>query len=220
MTGPDSETVHETDRSDGCNCGFDYGGSRASSDRWISGSPVLDVELPGNIQTALGRLLGDSAVETLGDWIAEVRSRTGGGQIKLGDLCHSGTATPHWGEMAGERYHFRCFYDAVVLAALADQPVDIRTESPDGVVITARAAGSEELTVTPDDAVLSFGVDDRVTQQLDADLSAETVYSAVCPFVRAFPHPNAYYRWAESVPAVTITMPLSGATELASALVE
>ncbi|WP_226482083.1 organomercurial lyase [Natrinema amylolyticum] len=188
------------------------------SDRWISDSPVLEAPLPDDVRTALGRLLGEESVETLAEWIAEIRRRTGGGSIAVDDLCHAPGETAHWGEIDGERYHFRCFYDAVLLSALADRPVAIRTESPDGTVIEARAAGTTRLAVTPETAAFSFGVDETVAPP-DSEPSHADVYAAVCPYVRAFPDREAYERWADTVPAATVAMPLAGATELAAALV-
>ena len=191
----------------------------STTDRWLADAPVLEAPLPSDVQTALGRLLGAEPVETLEEWIAAVRRRTGGGPIAVDDLCHAGEETAHWGELDGTRYHFRCFYDAVLLAALAERPVAIRTESPDGTVIEARAAGTADLTVDPETAVLSFGVDDSVEPPSNGEPSHADVYVAVCPYVRAFPDREAYEQWADSVPAATVAIPLAGATELAAALV-
>lgn len=191
-----------------------------ATDRWISQEPVLDAPLPDDLRMKLGLLVGDDSVDTLADWVTEIRQFTGGGAISIDDLCHSTGETDHWGEMDGERYHFLCFYDAVILAAVADRPVDIRTVSPGGTIITAEAAGSSDLRVTPEQAVFSFGVTNGVEPPVDGAPSAADVYAAVCPYVRAFPGPAAYTDWAESAPAATVGMPLQGATTVAAALVE
>lgn len=205
---------------DPCACGSDADAQKRETDptsRWLSDPPVLETPLPADVRTALGRLLGEDSVETLAEWIAAIRRRTGGGSIALADLCHAGGETPHWGDIDGERYYFRCFYDAVLLAALAERPVEIRTESPGGRVIEARAEGPTGLAVSPETAVVSFGVDETVAPE--GEPSHADVYAAVCPFVRAFPDREAYERWAATVPAATVAMPLAGATELAVALV-
>jgi hypothetical protein len=181
---------------------------------------VLEAELPDELRTGLGRLIGDRPIDTFGDWVTEIRQFTGGGCISIEDLCHSSAETDHWGEMDGERYDFRCFYDAVILAAVADEPVDIRTVSPDGTPITATAIGSSDLTVSPEHAVFSFGVADDVEPPADGEPSAADVYAAVCPYVKAFPNPASFETWAEAVPAATVGMPLEGATNVAAALVE
>lgn len=191
-----------------------------SSEPWDPGPDVLEAELPLEIREALGSFLEDKSINTLADWVGEIRRRTGGGSISIDELCHSSTDTEHWGDVDGERYHFLCFYDAVILAAMTDEPVDIRTESPDGTVITAAAVGSDELRVTPEESVFSFGVDPSVLGNEKGDPSLGDVYAAVCPFVRAFPNRSAYKEWRNQVPAATVALPLSGATELAAALVD
>lgn len=189
---------------------------KAITDRWLT-DPVLEAPLPNDIQTTLGRLSGVQSVGTLGEWTAEIRRLTDGGAIGIDELCHSESKTPHWGEMDGERYYFLCFYDAVLLSALAEQPVDILTESPTGAVIQAHATETAALTVTPPEAVVSFGVE-RDAEPPDDALSPADLYAAVCPYVKAFPDRSAYEDWARTVPAETVAMSLSGATDVAAAL--
>ncbi|QRV16915.1 alkylmercury lyase [Haloterrigena salifodinae] len=189
----------------------------SASGRWLGGSQRLETPLPSDVQAGLGRLLGEGPIETLDEWVAEVRRRTNG-SIAVDDLCHADEETAHWGEIGVERYYFRCFYDAVVLSALAERPVAIRTESPDGTKIEVCAEGTSDLTVVPETAAVSFGVDETVSPPSDGDPSHADVYAAVCPFVRAFPERESYDRWANAVPAATVAMPLEGATELAAAL--
>ena len=199
---------------------FDEHTEPPATDRWLREESVLDAALPDDVARLLGRLVGDDPVETLGAWVAEVRHHTGGGSIAVDDLCHTDVDSPHRGELDGETYGFRCFYDAVVLAALADEPVDIRTESPGGVEIDATAAGTDDLRVAPPDAVFSFGIDAAVEPPDDGTPSASDVYEAVCPYVQAFPDAAAYESWAESVEAATVAIPLGGTTAVAAALVE
>lgn len=196
------------------------GGTEPTGPRWLTETPVLEAELPDDVQRLLGRLLAEEPVRTLGDWIDAVRRHTGGGPITVERLCHRSTRTPHWGEVDGVRHHFSCFFDAVILSALLDEPVDVRTESPERAVIVARAVGTDELRVEPETAVFSFGVDEDVAPPGEAGPSDVDVYAAICPHVRAFPHPDAYLRWADAVPAATVAMPLEGATDVAAALVE
>lgn len=211
-----------SDQKCGCCGGNDQRETNAhdTSERWLGDDPVLDAELPGDVQAALGRLVGEDSIESLGGWIAEIRRQTVGGTVGIEDLCHADEETGHWGESDGETYHFRCFYDAVILSVLAETPVDIRTESPDGTVIEARANGTVDLTVTPETAVFSFGVEDSVAPPADGGPSHADVYAAVCPYVKAFPDEGAYEDWAETVSAATVALPLGGATEIAAALVE
>lgn len=184
---------------------------------WEPDGVGLDKPLPPELQSALGQFLGRKSVTTLGEWAEEVRRQTGGGSMDLEVLCHSDESTGHWGEVSGERYHFVCFYDAVIMAAIADEPVDIHTESPDGVVIEAYSLGGTGLSVTPESAVFSFGISTDVVTGEDGP-TLQDGYEAVCPYVKAFPDREAYEEWAETVDATTVAMPLVGATEIARAL--
>jgi len=218
----DVDSTHDEQRIDRETNGGDErrDGPGTADDRWLTGDPVLEAELPDDVAALLGRLVGDDPVETLGDWVGEVRRHTGGGSIDVEELCHADADSPHRGELDGETYGFRCFYDAVILSALVREPVDVRTESPAGAVIEAEAAGTDDLRVTPETAVFSFGVDESVEPPGEDGPSNGDVYSAVCPYVRAFPDAGAYEEWAASAPAATVALPLSGATDVAEALVE
>jgi hypothetical protein len=231
-TGTDDRAVERSDAAAGCSCGD---GAASDFDRHVARlrreySPeliqddgdagVLETALPPGVQTALGRFLGVATVRTLGDWVREVKGRTGGGAIAVGDLCHERRETPHWGELDGERYHFTCFFDAVVLAALADAPVDVRTEAPDGTVIEATVTGDGDVAVEPSDALVSVGIRTDPSVVPDGEPTHEDVYTAVCPVVKAFPSPTAYESWRDGVRAATVGMPLADATALATALAE
>jgi hypothetical protein len=186
--------------------------------RWIEGGDALDAQLPADLRAALGRFVGKESVDTLGEWARDIRRLTGGGSIAVEELCHADGGTAHRGEVGDERYHFRCFYDAVILAALEDRTVEIRTASPGGTVIEARAVGSDELSVTPETAVVSVGIDETAAEQSDGDPTLQEGYAAICPYVNAFPDREAYEQWADEVPAATVALPLAGATDIASAL--
>ena len=190
----------------------------SSTERWQVDDSVLTAELPEKLGSALGRFLGIESVDTLGGWVAAVRYHIDGDSITIDELCATDEETDHWGIVEGEKYYFSCFYDAVILAALVENPVDIRTKSPNGTVIEARAVGTDELTVDPEEAVFSFGIDEDVPPPSADGPRLESGYAAICPYVKAFPNQEAYERWARSVHAETVDMPLAGATELAAAL--
>lgn len=228
--GPSVHLHHMTDYGeDTTNQQSDSGGpsdSAADLDQtahlhwWEGSSSVLEAPLPHELQTALGDFLGRNTVETLGDWSTAIRELTGGGPIEVDTLCHASEETPHWGDIGGERHYFECFYDAVILAALNEQPVDIHTISPQGSEIEARAVGSDSLTVSPRTAVFSFGIDQAVREQPDQEPTITEGYAAICPYVKAFPSAAAYTRWAGSVSATTVALPLEGATEIARGLLD
>jgi alkylmercury lyase len=186
------------------------------TERWLGDTDGLDATLPADVQAALGRFFGTEPVETLGECAARFQEHFGGGAT-VEDLCSTDEETGHRATVGDETHHFRCFYDAVILAALEERPVDIRTESPDGTVIDARALGGEALEVEPVDAVFSFGLDDS---GVEGEPTLEDGYAAICPYVKAFPNREAYQEWANTASAPTVGLPLAGATEFASALID
>uniref|UniRef100_A0A7D5GNV5 Alkylmercury lyase n=2 Tax=Natrinema halophilum TaxID=1699371 RepID=A0A7D5GNV5_9EURY len=194
-------------------------GSTAPGDRWLGDSSPTEAPLPGDVRTAMERFFGDASITTLEDWTGELRRRTGGA-IEVDELCHADGETDHWGELDGDRYDFQCFYDAVALAEIASEPVEIHTVSPDGTDIEARATGDGELTATPSTAVVSFGTTVDGSHLPDGEPTLEDAYTAICPSVRAFPTRRAYERWAAKTQAATVGMPLSAATAVATELVD
>lgn len=207
------------DRADNCCNNYAQNVDTERGDPYlIDGLDQLEQPLPSDLQSALGGFLGRESVGTLAEWATEIRQRTGGGSLTVGQLCHADEETDHWGDVDGERFHFQCFYDAVILAALADRPVDIHTMSPAGTVIEARAVGSEELSVMPENAVFSLGIALDAHKQSGGNPTIADSYAAVCPYVKAFPDRDAYKAWADEVPAATVATPLAGATAFARAL--
>lgn len=224
----DTQNADVDQSTESCDCGAiapdgsTDGGTdqhEATAFELLAGDQTLETPLPDPVQRAFGGLLGQDSVETLGETIGALRQQVDGGTIDVADLCHADEETPHQGQLAGETHHFICFYDAVVLSALVDEPVDIRTESPDGAVLNGRAVGTAELSVTPEDAVFSFGVAPDAGNS-DGELTPADLYGAVCPYVKPFPDPASYRKWAASIDVPTVAVPLSGATELAAALVD
>lgn len=184
----------------------------------LTSDTPLDEPLPADLQVALGRFLGTEPVATLRLWTQLLREHVGDGAITQEDLCLTASETPHMGVMDGQTYYFACFYDAIILAAIADKPVDIRTESPQGIEITARAQGTSVLEVDPSEAVFSFGIDRHVDPPDETGPSIAVGYDSICPYVKAFQTPESYLDWATTVPAPTVVLPLAGATELAASL--
>lgn len=220
MTERDTTAENREQSCECCSTTNTANNTDATADRWLGEADPLTAELPDDLRGSLGRVLGEGPVDSLGEWIDAVRHRVGGGSIDVADLCHADGETPHRGTVGGETYQFRCFYDAVVLAALTEGGVEVRTESPGGAVIEAHSDGIDDLRVTPSGAVFSFGVEVVVEAPTGDGPTHADVYGAVCPYVRAFPDREAYEQWAGATDGATVAMPLSGATEIASALVE
>lgn len=181
---------------------------------------VMTTPLPLAIQDELQTLFGVSSITTLSEYVEEIRTHLEGDSIAVEDLCHASEPTGHRAKVGGDTYHFMCFYDAVVLAALRETAVDITTRSPEGGLIEATATGSDSLTVTPDTAVTSFGVASEAAHSDGYPPTVEDLYRAVCPNVKAFPDPAAYQDWAADHEASTVAIALDDAIGIASALLK
>lgn len=184
--------------------------------RWIEDG-ITETELPADLQRAMGQFLGERRLETIDEFFEALGSRLDRERLTVEDLCHTDEETPHWGVLDGERYHFQCFYDAVALAEMTDSETRVRTESPDGTVIEGTATGSGEFTVSPADAVTSFGIRTDIGSPAE---SVEETYAAICPYVKGFPSREAYERWAADVSAATVAMPMADGTALATLVAE
>ena len=194
---------------------------RASShDRWLVERPVTNVPLPEDVGDHMGRFLGTEPVETLAGFVAALRDTIDRGSLAVDDLCHAATETPHRATTSGETYHSRCFYDGVALAHLADEPAKIHTENPAGKPIEMQASPDGDITVTPPDAAMSFGIAGDVDSVAPDGPHPEAAYKAICPYVKAFSTRESYERWAEGVDAPTVGMPLAASVPIAAALVE
>jgi hypothetical protein len=141
-----------------------------------------------------------------------------GDGIAVDELCHVDGETPHYAKTADETYYFRCFYDGIALAHLVDEPVEIRTETPTNDSIEMQTAPQNEIDVTPSDAVMSFGVTTDSDVPAGDVPTAQEIYGAVCPYVKAFHTRADYERWSEDVAATTIGIPLEAGVPIAAAL--
>jgi len=181
---------------------------------------VTNAPLPKDVEKRMSRFLGVASIDTLAGFVAALRDAISGESLAIEDLCHAAAETPHRATMDGETHHFRCFYDGVALAHLADEPVGVRTESPAGESIEVLASSGGYVDVTPPGAAMSFGIaGDVETADPDGPLPEEA-YEVICPYVRAFSTRESYERWAKSVDAATIGMPLAAGVSVAAALVE
>ena len=187
------------------------------TDGWIEARPVKSAELPTAVGDNMSRFFGAS-IDTFDDMIAAIRTVVEGDGIAIDELCHVGGETSHYAETAEETYCFRCFYDGIALAHLVDERVEIHTETPTNESIEIQASPADGVAVTPSDAVMSFGVTTESDVPADETPSAPDVYSAVCPYVKAFYTREDYENWATDVAATTVGIPLDAGVPIAAAL--
>ncbi|WP_336023104.1 organomercurial lyase [Halobellus salinisoli] len=174
-------------------------------------------ELPETVAENISRFYGES-IESFDGMVAAIRNVVEGDGIAIDELCHVGGETPHYAKTDGETYYFRCFYDGIALAHLVDKPVEIRTEAPTNGSIEMRMSPQGDIDVIPSDAVMSFGVATDTDVPPGDVPTAQEIYEAVCPYVKAFHTRADYERWSEDVAATTIGIPLEAGVPIAAAL--
>ncbi|MFC6616192.1 organomercurial lyase [Halopenitus salinus] len=187
------------------------------TDSWIEERPVKTAALPEAVGDNMSRFFGDS-IDTFDDMIAAIRTVVEGEGIAIDELCHVDGETPHYAKTENETYHFRCFYDGIALAHLVDEPVEIRTETPTNDPVDIQVSPANGATVTPPDAVMSFGVTTESDVPADEMPTTREAYGAICPYVKAFHTRGDYERWAEDVAATTVGIPLDAGVPIAAAL--
>lgn len=204
-----------------CNCGdltVDQAPEQATNgDRWVAERPVKTARLPEAMADTMGRFFGES-IGTFDDMISSIRTVVEGDGIAVDELCHVEEETPYYAQTADETYYFRCFYDGIALSYLLDEPVDIRTETPTDDAIEIRVSPDSEIDVTPSNAVMSFGVATDYEVPAGDEPTAQDVYRAVCPYVKAFHTRTDYEQWAADVAATTVGIPLDAGVPIAAAL--
>lgn len=189
----------------------------ADVDTWIDERPVKTARLPVDVARNMGRFFGED-IETFNDMVSAIRMVTEGNGIAIDELCHVEEATSHYAETDDETYYFRCFYDGIALAHFVDEPVGIRTETPTNEPIEIWASPEREIEITPENAVMSFGVATNRDIPAGDVPTAQEVYEAVCPYVKAFHTRDGYERWAADVAATTVGIPLESGVPIAAAL--
>lgn len=99
-----------------------------------------------------------------------------------------------------------CVMDAMIVALLLDtDPIEIYSEPPEGEETVYFRVTDEENTVTPEDAVVSFGL--GLEESADPDLDSlddslndpDTPIPTTCSVINSFPDSAAYERWARNV---------------------
>ena len=108
---------------------------------------------------------------------------------------------------------------------LTECPVSDAPLPPDVANVTSQFYGTESVetldgfvTATPSGMVVSFGIATNAPERGDDALTVEVVYEAICPSVKGFPSQERYERWAVSVDAATVGLPLAAGTPIAAVL--
>lgn len=191
------------------------------------GNDYTDRQVPEEIAAAL-EAMGDvdGPTRTLGDLL----------ELADSDVFSPGELSPeqmlvtessrHEVHLAERTVNTYCILDALVLAFLEDEPIEIETRPPGRSDTIAFTASRQGLTGVDERMVMSFGFSTELETERSAyedKAPAEvqaTIHELGCPKINLFPDREAYQTWAEQADAVTMPVRLAEALALARDTVE
>lgn len=165
------------------------------------------IELPSDLAEAF-RQVGnrDDPPETLreGFTIIEETLEDAGVEVSLDDMYQS-EPTRHTVYIGESTEHVPCVMDALIVAfTLNTDPIEIHSEPPDGGEPVRMHVTGEKISVTPERAVVSFGIgyaeaDEADVTDVEAMLNDASTIPTTCSVINAFPDSEAYAQWAAGV---------------------
>lgn len=185
-------------------------------------SPRLDRALPPELAERFAVVGMEPAPTTLGEWVESTRTVLDSADVptKVEAMCTT-DHDRHEATIDGERWHFHCVLDTLLLPFVVDGdgPIEVRSRSPLSGVRIDVTVSREDVVVTPETAVMSFGFAGELDRSSEEPIDASVGYEAFCPYVNAFEDREAYERWADVTDeAVTIGLTFGEGHALARAL--
>lgn len=187
---------------------------------------IRDRELPEEIAAQFAAVGLDRAPATVGEWLELTMEVLDHADVPTGlDALCTTDRHRHEATVDGETRSFHCVLDTLLLPFIVDaeEPVTVRSQSPESGEIVKIRVSCDDLEVTPRDAVMSFGIaaDADVEGPPGDAIDPTAAYEMFCPFVNAFTSREEYDRWAEETEdAITIGLTMAEGHEIARALEE
>lgn len=180
----------------------------------------FDRELPPELADRFARVGLAAAPTTFGEWIALAGSSLASADVSLGlDAMCTTDRDRHEATIEGETRYFHCVLDTLLLPFVVDGPVTVRSESPSSGEVVEIRVSRDGVTVSPEDAVMSFGIAADVDERADHAVDSELAYETFCPYVNAFASRQEYEAWADATgDAVTVGLTMAEGFALARAL--
>ena len=174
----------------------------------VTTRPETDrIELPSDLAEAF-RQVGnrDDPPETLREGFAIIEKTLDEADVDVSfDDMYQSEPTRHAVYIGETTEHVPCVMDALIVAlALDTDPIEIHSEPPGGGETVQFRVTDEELTVTPESAVVSFGIgyeeaDEADMANVEEQLNEASTIPTTCSVTNAFPDSEAYAQWAADV---------------------
>lgn len=183
---------------------------------------IDDRGIPDELATAMRRAFGiETAPGTLGEWAEMTAHVLDDADFEFGlEAMCTADESRHVAWIDGDPQTFHCVLDTLLVPFVVDEStVQVRSESPVSDATVELAVTTEDVSATPPEAVMSFGVASDVSIPTDRELDPQVGYTRFCPYVNAFPDETEYEQWArETRDATTMAVPMSTGFELAQRL--
>lgn len=190
----------------------------------VHDSTILERELPDELADQFAAIGLAHAPETVGEWIELTTSVLEDADLPtdLEVMCTSDHGR-HEATFGEETRHVHCVLDTLLVPFVidADEPVTARSKSPESGEIIEILVTREEISTSPETAVMSFGIATDIEEPIDDPIDPTVIYELFCPYVNAFTSREEYKQWAdETEEAITIGMPMEAGFALARAIEE
>lgn len=169
--------------------------------------PEIDeIELPTDLAEAFRRV-GDRAdpPETLQEGFAVIEEALNEAAVDVSlDDMYQSEPTRHTVYIDETVEYVPCVMDAMIVALTLDtDPIEVHSEPPDGGEPVKFHVSDEAVAVTPETAVVSFGIayGEAGTDlaNVKAVMNEASAIPTTCSIINAFPDSAAYARWAAAI---------------------
>lgn len=182
----------------------------------------LDRALPPELSERFAAVGMEPAPTTLGEWVESTRTVLESAHLPTGlEAMCTADRNRHEATVDGERRHFHCVLDTLLLPFVVDggDSFEVRARSPQSGNRIDITVSREDIVVSPETAVMSFGFAEEFDRSLEEPVDASVGYEAFCPYVNAFEDRETYDWWADgNEEAVTIGLTFEEGHALARAL--
>lgn len=165
------------------------------------------IELPPDVAEVF-RQVGnrDTPPETLQDGFTIIDDALDNEEIRIElDDMYQAKPTRHAVRIGDTVEHVSCVMDAMIVAlSVETRPIEIESQPPSGGEPVQFHVTDENIAVTPESAVVSFGIAYEEADNTDVGdvkelLNEDSVIPTTCSLINAFSDSKAYDRWSTMV---------------------
>ena len=165
------------------------------------------IELPPDVAEVIQRVGDrDTSLETLQEGFMIINDVLDDEDISIElDDMYQAEPTRHAVHIGDTVECVPCVMDAMIVAlSLETRPIEIHSQPPSGGETVQFLVTEEDITVTPESTVVSFGIAYEEANGADIGevkelLNEESAIPTTCSLINAFPNSEAYERWATDV---------------------